>query len=132
MVIIARSDAPSEAPLPQEMGALAAYLSQAAIVVVASGMQFDKQRADRGAVVPIGLVTDGSVVWPMEVLYYLENYGGKVDREILSSARRNGFRMPELSATEVQEIYTQVEQASRSASADEYPDLRGDDINPFA
>lgn len=131
MVNIVRSDGPQVVPLPSEARDVAAYLRQAAVVVAASGMQTDRRDPQKGQVVPIGIVTDGSLVWPMEILYYYETYGDELSSELLANARRNGFQVPRLSEAEVQVVREQVDRESRIESTGEYSPLRGDGADPF-
>ncbi len=120
-----------ETPQPDEHDALIGYLSRAAVVTAAAGAAVDEHDPSKGAVVPIGLVTDGTLVWPMEVRYYYQTYGGGIDATVLDSARRHGFAMPAISAADLATIRTQVLTASPTASDDDYADIRGDAPDPF-
>lgn len=123
--------APLEEPSEAEKGPLLEYLATAAIVTAAAGTLPDERDVSRGSVVPIGLVTDGSLVWPMEVHYYYETYGGGIDAELLASARSNGFKVPDLAPNDVEAIRESVREHLSIEVANDHLDLRGDTADPF-
>lgn len=129
MVSIVRRGGRLAAVRPSEAISLAEYLGAAVPVFVAASKQADTRDPSKGLVVPIGLVTDGTVVWPMEDQYYFTNYGGEVDARILESARRNHFRVPDIDSVSMQSIRAQVGEESR-LSRDAAPAPKGG-INPF-
>jgi hypothetical protein len=120
-----------EVPSASERKALLTYLTDAVLVMAAAGTDVDEQDPARGAVVPVGLVTNGSLIWPMEVRYYYENYGGAIDAELLADARRHGFIIPDVSPERVTEVLDFVRSHLSTSAADERPDLRGDAADPF-
>jgi hypothetical protein len=60
---------------PAERQRLTSFLSRGAVIRHAPGLMQDFVDRDRGEVVPLATVTDGTWIWELAVLYYLETYG---------------------------------------------------------
>jgi hypothetical protein len=72
------------------------YLDHSALALPERGHDVDRLSADGRPTVPVAFHTDGVWVWPAAVNYYLRRYGVPPDPDLVSHARGNGFRPPEV------------------------------------
>lgn len=79
-----------------ERDRLLEYLDHSALALPERGHDVDRLSADGRPTVPVAFHTDGAWVWPAAVNYYLRRYGVPPDPELVSHARSNGFRPPEV------------------------------------
>jgi hypothetical protein len=74
---------------------LRAFLGGGAVVLHAPGLREDRLDPSRTASVPLGYVTDGEWIWPLELAYYLEEHDILPQPELLDHARARQYRAGE-------------------------------------
>jgi hypothetical protein len=80
----------------EERDRLLEYLDHSALALPERGHDIDRLSSDGRPTVPVAFHTDGVWVWPAAVNYYLRRYGVPPDPELVSHARSNNFRPPEV------------------------------------
>jgi hypothetical protein len=77
-----------------ERGAVAAYLRRAPVALRANGSDPDPFDAERGAVVPVHVRTDGVWVWSEALAYFAAEYGIAPEPELLAHIRSANYAAP--------------------------------------
>ena len=67
------------------------FLRGGAVVLQAPGLRGDRLDPSAPAAVPLGYVTDGEWIWPLELAYYLEIHDVLPEEALLGHARRHRF-----------------------------------------
>ncbi|MFC7548796.1 hypothetical protein [Plantactinospora sp. GCM10030261] len=80
-----------------ERGAVAAYLRNAPVVLVAWGFDPDPFDPRRPEVVPLDFHTDGEWVWSESLAYFAERYGIGPEPELLAHLARRRYQLPDVS-----------------------------------
>lgn len=107
---------------------MATFLANSPIVTIALGKRPDDRDPSRGLVVPIGLATDGELIWPLSLKYYFVTYGGPVNAELLARARAAHFVAPtptDAHLDEVRQFLSDLDSAPESAGPDPTDDGSG-------
>ena len=71
---------------------LLAFLAGGSLALHSPGLRPDLLDRDRAEAVPVGYVTDGEWIWPLELSYYLEQHGVLPPQDFLEHARARGYR----------------------------------------
>lgn len=71
---------------------LLAFLEGGGLVLHSPGRFEDRLDPSRPPAVPLGYVTDGDWIWPLELAYYLEQHDILPQQEMLDHASRCGYR----------------------------------------
>lgn len=93
---------------PEEIGPVAAYLRGGAAVLTTAARTKDLVFPDRSDHVPLGYRTDGTWIWPEDVLYYLERDQASPDPALLTHIRAQDYAVPEVSPDVRTAAYTQL------------------------
>ena len=89
-----------EDPQPHEQEA-ATYLAAGVPVFGGSGVFRDVISGSNRIIGAFQLLTDGEWVWPSDLVHYVKTYHVMLPQELVEHARRNAWRVPELSADDL-------------------------------
>lgn len=73
------------------------YLENGANVLTTDGLDEDRVSPERGKVVPMSFLTDGTWVWSLGLAYYLAEYRYAPEPDLLAHLRSRNYRIPEVS-----------------------------------
>lgn len=76
---------------PELKARLLGFLGGGGLVLHAPGLRPDRLDPPRADSVPLGYVTDGSWIWPLELAYYLGEHDVLPPRELLDHARSQEY-----------------------------------------
>lgn len=68
------------------------FLRGGGVVLRAPGLRADRLDSKAPAAVPLGYLSDGEWIWPLELAYYLEIHDLLPEDALLEHARGRGFR----------------------------------------
>jgi hypothetical protein len=68
------------------------FLRGGGVVLQAPGLRSDRLDASAPAAVPLGYLSDGEWIWPLELAYYLETHDLLPEDALLEHARERGFQ----------------------------------------
>jgi len=93
---------------PPDRDAVLTYLRAGTFLLRTSSTEIDVVDPARGPVVPLGLRTDGTWIWPDAVAYYLDHHGLAPDARLVAWIRAAGTGPRELDAVAVHRALTHV------------------------
>jgi hypothetical protein len=79
---------------PADRARIVGYLHGGGAVMVMPGFTEDYVEPQRGRVVPMSYLTDGTWIWSDALRYYTETYGIAPDAEFVEHMRRHDFVAP--------------------------------------
>lgn len=68
------------------------FLAGGGTVLRAPGLREDRLDPSAPAAVPLGYLSDGEWIWPLELSYYLEKHDVLPEEALLEHARKQGFQ----------------------------------------
>jgi hypothetical protein len=71
------------------------FLAGGGFVLRSPGLREDRLDPTRTSAVPLGYLSDGEWVWPLEMSYYLEQHDVLPEEELLEHMRRCGYEAVE-------------------------------------
>lgn len=71
------------------------FLQGGGVVLRSPGLREDRLDPTQPPRVPLGYLSDGEWIWPLEMAYYLERHGVLPEDEFLEHMRARGFEAPE-------------------------------------
>lgn len=75
----------------QLKGRILGFLAGGGLVMRAPALREDRLDPSRRAVVPLGYLSDGEWIWPLELSYYLERYDILPDADFIAHMRARDF-----------------------------------------
>ena len=95
-----------EAPADRDL--LLGYLERGVVVRRVRSHTIDPVQPIRGRVVPGGLLTDGTWLWPAGHAYHVRTHGVALPAEFVAHVRDRGYAVPPLDATALAEISVEL------------------------
>lgn len=68
------------------------FLGEGGFVLRSPGLREDRLDPSRPNAVPLGYLSDGEWIWPLEMSYYLEQHDILPEREFLEYIRARGYK----------------------------------------
>lgn len=70
------------------------FLGEGGFVLRSPGLREDRLDPSRPNAVPLGYLSDGEWIWPLEMSYYLEQHGILPEQDLLDHMRARGYEAP--------------------------------------